>query len=644
MILAQNHQQQLNGNSFPIQNNDDYMNKIKFLVFVLFLTFTISCSQQKRYITYKVKEGETMRDIASRLDVKTKDLLKLNPDVGRKPNVNTTIIIPNPNLKKEDAITNKDIVKLEVEQDSLVSSSNKEVVLEDPKTDNDLISSDSLKVVKIIYEPITHTVEPKETVYGLTKEYNISKDELLNFNPEYPNLKNNELSIGQVLKVGEKEVETWVVLEEDLKSYVTHTVKAKETVYGLTRFYNISKEELIRLNPHYSDIKDNSLQIGQVLKIRTLEEKIDTDEVPFYHDTIALNTTVNLAVLLPFKSKEYNSVKVGDIFKGNKLTNMVTDFYMGLEIAVDSVKQQGVNVNVSVFDSGNRGANIQGILNEGKLDDANVIIGPFYSNKVGLIASKVSAPVVFPHFSNKQNEFSSNRIVKSEPDIDAHTNFLSSYLKENYNGETIFVVGDDKKDSERQVNGLVTSLKKHDSINKVFVLKPEDGYIKKERFTDQMKPKSHSWLIIISDDNVVVEDAVNSMIVLPEEVTSQVFSIKKNKAYDNVDNNKLARIGFAHVTNSVTDDKAVETKLFVKKYKKRNYDIPSEYSIKGFDVAYDVLMRLASGEKLFDTFNKGASVRLETKFDYEKNVYGAKSNKGLFIVKYNSDLSLKRLK
>lgn len=573
-----------------------------------------------------------MRDIAKRLDIRTKDLLKLNPDVGRKPVANTKIIIPNPKNVTKNIDNTKDntntVVDTKVEEvDNITSETNKDV-----------------KIAQITYEYTTHTVQPKETVYALTKRYNISKSELLKLNPEYPELRNNKLSIGQILKVESKEVKTYVSLEEDLKNYVTHTVKPKETVYGLTRFYNISKDELIRLNPEYPELKDNNLGINQTLRIRTLLEKISIDDTTFYEDIITDNASMKLAILLPFKSKEYNSIASKNIFNENMLTNMVTDFYMGAEIAIDSIKQQGINVDVSVFDTGNRGSNIKNILATNELANVDVVIGPFYSSKAELVANNITSPVIFPHFSKNQSEFSSSRLVKAEPDIDIHTDFLSSYVKEIYKGETIFIVGDGKKTSDTQIKNLVSNLKQHDSINKITVLKPKDGYIKKTRFTNEMKPNSHSLVIMTSNDNAAVADALNSMIVLPENVTAQVFSVNKNKAYDEIDNNKLARIKFAYVTNSFNDENSTETKAFNKKYKRKNFSIPSQYSVKGFDVTYDVLMRLASGEQLLNTFKNGASLRLESKFDYDKKTFGSTSNKGLFIVKYNTDLSLERLK
>ena len=87
MTSVLNHQQQLNGNKF--------MRKFKILIILLFVVIASSCGQQKKYISYTVKKGETLKGIAKRLGIKTKDLLSLNPDIGRKPVPETLIIIPN---------------------------------------------------------------------------------------------------------------------------------------------------------------------------------------------------------------------------------------------------------------------------------------------------------------------------------------------------------------------------------------------------------------------------------------------------------------------------------------------------------------------------------------------------------------------
>ncbi|MDE0536909.1 amino acid ABC transporter substrate-binding protein [Tenacibaculum sp. L6] len=607
------------------------MKKLQFLLLVCILTFTVSCGQQKRYVSYKVQEGETMRDIADRLDMKTKDLLRLNPDVSRRPEANTVIVIPNPKLKNSTSTSTPSSEEEPTTIETIEDSTS------EPE-ENDTVYQQTI----IEYE--THEVQKGETVYRITKQYGITKDDLLKYNPEYTNIESNNLSIGQVLKVKEIKKTITIDKEEVLAKFLTHTVKSKETMYSLTRFYNVSKEEILRLNPEYPDLADNKLSIGQLLKIKPIEEVNEAENYTFYKDFIEEDTSINLAILLPFRADEYVEKSSKDIFEKNQLANMVTDFYMGAEIAIDSIKKQGVNVHVNVFDTGNRGNNIEAILNENKLENTDVVIGPFYSDKAEVVAKGVNVPVIFPHYSNNQEKFSSSKLVKTAPEKNRYADYLISYLKDSYKDQEIFVVGDDKNESNRLVSKIVSELKQHDSINNIHILKPEKGYIKRERFTKKMSSKRHNWVIIASEDNVVVADALNSMIGLPDEVNVQVFSSDKGSAYYRIDNNKLASINFTYVSDTYTDEEAIETKTFTEKYLQVNNTIPSDYAIKGFDITYDILMRLASGEDLDTTFKKGASLRVENKFDYRKKVFGSSSNNGLFVVKYNRDLSLSRLR
>lgn len=621
-----------------------HMSRFKFLVVAFSLSFMISCGQQKRYISYKIKEGETIRDIAKRLDIKTKDLLRLNPDVNGNPAANTVIIIPNPQLNKEKTTSTETIVKNEQSVEKTTPETIEETIIEENiNQEKDSIVDLDEKIERTVVSYETHTVEKGQTVYAITKKYGISKDELIALNPEFTEIKNNKLSIGQILKIKKTETKTFISLKEELEGYITHTIQPKETMYSLTRFYNVSKEELAALNTHLPNLTDNQLQVGDVLKIRPISDEDTGKDVLVYNDYIAINRSLKVSFLLPFKANEYESTNAKGVFEDNKLANMVTDFYMGAEIAIDSLKNQGLEIETKVFDTGNRGKNVADILLGDYLTDEDVLIGPFYSDKAELVASKMKSPVVFPHFSSSQNTFSSSKLVKTSPDTEAYAKKLTNYLKSKYTNETIFVVGDGSNKSNNYVNSIVADLKKHDSISTIHVLKPKNNYIKKERFTDKMKPKTHNWVILTSNDNAAVADALNSMIVLPENVTAQVFAVNKNKAYSKVDSNKLARVNFTYVSSNFVDDNDELTKVFTKKYKTKNHEIPSEYAIKGFDITYDILMRLASDKKLSKTFRKGSSMRIANKFDYDSRLFNPTSNNGLFIVKYNKDLSLQRL-
>ena len=493
--------------------------------------------------------------------MKTKDLLRLNPGIDRRPETNTVIVIPNKKLK--------DVV-----------DSEKEDVVDDVK------KGDSKK----------------------EDEVKNDKDEVL-----------NELK----------------------KNFVVYEVKKGDTFYSLTRFYNVSQKDLISLNPELSE----GLKTGQTIKIKAIKKEVNVAlNFNIYEDVIEDNVALKVALLLPFKTNENDTIDASKIFTKSRLANIVTDFYLGAEIAIDSLRKQGVKIELNVFDTQRNSSKIRNILEENDLNKNDVVIGPLYSEEIEIITDKVNIPVVFPVYSKNQSKFSSSKIIKTSPEKTVFKDELITFIKDSVSKQNIIVVGDGKSSSNIAVNSIKLSLESHDSITTVHIVKPRKGYIPRKQFTDVFKPDIPNWIVMATDNNVIISDAINSVNSLSDSLSMRVFSYNKSRAYDKIDNLKLARVNFTYVSDEYVDENSPITILFNKQYMRKNMVLPSNYATKGFDITYDILMRLASGEKLKTTFKEGASYRVESKFDYSTKLFGITENKGLFIVKYNKDLSLKRLK
>ena len=127
---------------------------------------------------------------------------------------------------------------------------------------------------------IEHKVEPKETLYSLSKKYGVSADEIKLSNeqiavsglqigmivkiPGTKKISSNESSIGstktpvaEVSKPQEKEVVSQ-------NQTITHVVEPKETLYSLSKKYGVTVDELIKQN---QALLVNGLKIGQTLTI-----------------------------------------------------------------------------------------------------------------------------------------------------------------------------------------------------------------------------------------------------------------------------------------------------------------------------------------------------------------------------------------
>lgn len=544
----------------------EHMKYLKIIAIANLFWFTVSCGQQKQYVNYKVKKGETIRSIAKRLDMDTKELLRLNPKVSRRPDANTVIVIPN--SKKVS---------------SLIKGGNKK-----EKNIADIKKDSILKAKKI----------------AIRKAF--IRDSLL---------------------------------DNYQKNYVVHEVKKGDTFYSLIRKYNVSQQELVNLNP----VLVEGLKTDQIIKIKFLDNVFEEDEL-IYQDTIAENVSLKISMLLPFNAKELDTLENVQIFNRSRLANIVTDFYLGAEIAIDSIRNQGVEVNVAVFDTEKNSTKIDSIIQVANFNENDAIIGPFYSEEVNVLAQNIKVPLIYPVYSEKQNAFTSKQIIKTFPSKRLYRKKLLEYIEDNFFEGNIIIVGDGRPASNFNNSQIQTILKKHDSIASINTILPENGYIDKEKFIEILKPNEKNYVVVTADDNVIVASAINGLISLPEFVSVRVFTFDKVSAFSKLDNSKLAQLEFTYVSDEFSIETSENMRVFNQKYFEKNYTFPSSYATKGFDVTYDILMRLASGKKLKTTFKKGFSYRLESKFDYLDKDIKVTENKGLFIVKYNPDLTLTRLK
>ncbi len=143
---------------------------------------------------------------------------------------------------------------LEEEQSTLValaSSGDERVTYDD--SDEIIVpvvdSSEELKKVSI------HTVAPGESLWGISQKYEVLMEDLLRWN-ELPNP--DALSIGQNIRV-----KTPVEEVLETKTFSTHQVEAGETLYAISRKYEMTVDELMELN----GLNDTNLDVGTTLKV-----------------------------------------------------------------------------------------------------------------------------------------------------------------------------------------------------------------------------------------------------------------------------------------------------------------------------------------------------------------------------------------
>ncbi|WP_395059597.1 NlpC/P60 family protein [Flavobacterium sp.] len=189
---------------------------MKHITLLLFF-ITINVFSQENNIKHIVAKGESIYQIAKKYNVKQDDIFRLNPDSKSKLKLNSVLLIP----KAETVLDKKETT-------------------------------------------ITHEVLPKQTLYGISKQYKVSIDDIKKANPiiEKEGL---EIGLQLIITVDKNYKPEKVLVAESSKPIkniepekqkiisdeeeISHLVLAKETKYGISKKYGVTISELEKLNP-----------------------------------------------------------------------------------------------------------------------------------------------------------------------------------------------------------------------------------------------------------------------------------------------------------------------------------------------------------------------------------------------------------
>lgn len=119
-------------------------------------------------------------------------------------------------------------------------------------------------------QSLFHIIEPGQTLYSLQRKYTLSVDRIRSLN----GMSNNNLEVGDTLLFYNRDSLITSFIKEETKalvvsgsnqnsSYTTHAVKKGETLFRIARLYNLSINDIRKLN----QLKSDNLKIGQELII-----------------------------------------------------------------------------------------------------------------------------------------------------------------------------------------------------------------------------------------------------------------------------------------------------------------------------------------------------------------------------------------
>jgi hypothetical protein len=354
----------------------------------------------------------------------------------------------------------------------------------------------------------------------------------------------------------------------------------------------------------------------------------------------ASTTPKELVFLLPFNISKIENDSLNTVaskLKKDKFLNMTLDFYSGVLMAIDSAKTVGLNINIKIYDSEEtkNTSSIPSLIQQNKFENTSAIIGPFYQYNVDNLAQLLgnkSIPIISP-LSKEKGKLASNCYQTMPTNEDCKAAMIN-YINKN-NGNLVALI-DSKKAT------LKDYLKNNNSKNKIVGLNP-NGLVVKDSLRKLLVRNKMNYIILESQKTGFILAATNAMISLMTDYQLQMVILEPNPTLNfyEIDLKRLVKLKMMY-PSIVRENGSPEADIFRNKYKKINKIFPNQFAIRGFDLAFDTMMRL-SQEVDFKTVSENyVTEQIENKFNYSKNSLNTYSNNGIYILNYDYDLTIKQ--
>ena len=290
---------------------------------------TSQSTSQSNTQYYKVKKGDNLNAIANKYDVSVVDLKKWNNlrsnslAYGKSLKIYTTDTL----AVKENAVSKTKSTAI------AVASDNSKIASSDPK--NDTLTSKT---------NVYYVVQKGDNLSNLAKKYNVSVDDLKNWN----HLSDNSIHLGASLQVGIKEE---IVAKEELAlapaikiENVEYIVKKGDNLGSISKKYGSSIEDLKLWN----NLQNNNIALGSSMIVAKNEISAEIETAPSNpftakKENIAFTSKNGTKDYLVKKgdslfsiAKKYPGVSIADIKKWNDING--NDLKPGMKLKINTTK------------------------------------------------------------------------------------------------------------------------------------------------------------------------------------------------------------------------------------------------------------------------------------------------------------------
>ncbi len=617
-------------------------------------------------VTHEVQPGETLFSISRKYGIAESEILFLNPG-ARKLTVGSTIYLP------AEKVT-------EVQRDEPTAKA------EPPGN---------------YFE---HIIESGETLWAISRKFNVSEEELKNINP----VLRTAFPAGVVIKIPVQEESAVEAKPVNEDAFIKHTVRKGETLYSLASKYNLNIPEIEEYNPV---LRTRNLIAGETLLIPKKPDKEIADfmqnkevdslmvppdyfkvEVPMVipencepgQNQWAKNDYYDVALFIPLfleandtlnkkpREPEFNTDSLllagvvsendtlvekdepEDMFFGfYRNTQNYLQFYEGVLLAVDSMQNAGMHVRLHVFDTQQNRDSVQKFIYADDFLETDLIIGPVFQEvqgDVADIAAKNNIPMISPLSAESIETVDNSHYYQVNPNREYLAVETANLVAGEYFNSNFIVFK--TNDYEGTPEGRVVNLIQEKLYNSGFMGKANGADFRIYDFEHEgpfglRRILSHDKENVIYIPSSVVGElsvAVSNINNLADEYSITLIGSNRFQQYESIELEQFHNLKLKFVAPYWVDYNDPATVAFFKKFKDNFYTEPNNFGMQGYDVAFYFLNALFNYGRDFNNCLPYLQADLiQGNYQFEKiSPFGGYMNIGVSVVSYQRNFDVVR--
>jgi len=625
----------------------------------------------KPYYVYTVRAGEGLYSIAQTFSVSVDELIKSNPGCESGLKAGQTLNVP-AKSQPDASVAARSNIQTFSERQSFADDNRKtsfqhivargetvysianiydttveEIYRLNASAQNGIYVGDTLTIPQRRTQSGNdrenfrfHTILPKETLYSVSRYYNMHPEDVIAVNP---GLSADTFQAGKTIRIPTALSTTSrsATGREAVKNIV-HRVEKGETLYSIARKYNILQDDIRKANPGLSTNLKRNQEIN--IPIRTNATEVEDPKVAEARANQLLRSNrpseklqvIRVGLLLPFLDKTNN----GHV--------RLQEYYEGFLLAILKLKDQGANIELYAFDigSGSDTRKLNSLLGTMEMQALDLIVGGISDAQIKTIssfASKNNIKYVVPFSQSNREVLNNPMLFQVNPPLSNTYSRASEVFVEMFRDQNIILVNiPSKSDKTDFVNTLQNDLKKAKVSFRTLTL--DTSF--EDNLPNVMVQTKENIIVPTSGDMASLRMLLDIMKRLPQEngkYTIRLFGYPEWQTYDSKFKTDYHQFGTYFFTPFFVDEDDLETNEFLanfrKWYKRDPINLYPRYGLWGYDTGLYFISALHQYGKNFEpNINQVRASTIQYAFQFERvSNRGGFVNNSLFLVYYGPD-------